>query len=165
MELWKRDDDFYGYREAAVNLTMLLADAAQDAPGGKVSALGIGWTRIPQPVAAFSIIGFAELTGAEAVQPHDLAITLCDLDGNPVMADADHVLIRVDVQLQGQVADDLEEYECVRLQFAIPIPGGMPVEPGGYQFKAVIDDDPAQSATYRFRVTPGPQRPTGPVIG
>lgn len=139
-----------------MDLTMLLADSAGDTAHGKLSALGMGWTRIPEPVPGFTIIGFAVFTPDEAAEPHKLTITLCDLEGNPVMGTPEKEMVRIDAELHGQLADDLENYELVRIQFAVPIPGGMPVKPGGYEFQAVMDDANEPAARCRFRVTPSP---------
>ncbi|MFD3506767.1 DUF6941 family protein [Nocardia sp. NPDC058666] len=135
-----------------MKLTILLADAAQDAPNGKISALGAGWTRISHPVRGFVVLGFAELGRDEADRPHKIVITLCDGAGNPFRGDLDEEVIRVDVGLDGGRADDLAEYESVRIQFAVQIPAGMPTPPGGYEFQAVADNDPQSRTSYQFRV-------------
>ncbi|TLF72878.1 DUF6941 family protein [Nocardia cyriacigeorgica] len=137
-----------------MKLNLILADAAQEAPGGKLSALGIGWTRIKQPVPQFAVVGFAEMDPIEAEQPHSLVVVLCDSDGNPIMGGPDHELLRIDAHLQGQLVNDLEKYEVVRLQFGIPVPPGIPLEPGGYEFRATIDGDLDSAAACRFRVLP-----------
>ncbi|MFD3704511.1 DUF6941 family protein [Nocardia sp. NPDC058658] len=133
-------------------MTILLADAAQDAPNGKVSALGAGWTRITEPIRGFVILGFAELERREVDQPHKIVITLCDAVGEPFTGDLGEEVIRVEVGVDGEHPDDLTEHESVRVQFAVQIPPGMPTPPGGYEFQAVSDDDPYSRASYRFRV-------------
>lgn len=136
-----------------MKLTVLLADAAQEAPHGKLSALGLGWTRITAPVSGFAILGLVELDNEDLDHPRTVVLTLADADGRPIMGAPAQEMIRIEISLDApEIPDGRDMFEPVRLQFVVPIPPGLPIPPGNYQFRAVADDLDSTTASYRFCV-------------
>lgn len=70
-----------------MRLTVLLADFAKVEPGGKVNALGLGWTSISTPTAPMAVVVMADLTREEQHESQIRVIraVLCDASGKPVV--------------------------------------------------------------------------------
>jgi hypothetical protein len=69
--------------------TLLLCDAAQVDPAGKVHILGAGWTVVSvargTPVLAHAVVAIVHVPWNETHEPHRLRLRLEDEDGRPVM--------------------------------------------------------------------------------
>jgi hypothetical protein len=74
-----------------MRLTVLLADFAKVEPGGKVNALGLGWTSISTPTAPMAVVILADLTPEEQQESKIRVIraVLCDASGKPVVLDSE----------------------------------------------------------------------------
>jgi hypothetical protein len=71
---------------STVEATLLLADAAQVSPDGKLHALGIGWTHTGSPVTAPSAVAFIlHVPWSETNRKFKWTLDLIDADGNPVI--------------------------------------------------------------------------------
>jgi hypothetical protein len=69
-----------------LDATLLLADAAQVTPDGKLHALGIGWTHTGSPVTAPSAIAFIlHVPWSETNRKITWTLDLLDADGKPVI--------------------------------------------------------------------------------
>jgi len=69
-----------------VDATLLLADAAQVTPDGKLHALGIGWTHTGSPLTAPSAIAFIlHVPWSETNRKIKWTLDLLDADGKPVV--------------------------------------------------------------------------------
>ncbi|MCL2464730.1 MAG: hypothetical protein FWF28_06650, partial [Micrococcales bacterium] len=64
--------------------TVLLADAASDATGGKVSALGLGWSQTGVPTSPMAVIVLVDVGWDETNRDLAIAVELLDADGHPV---------------------------------------------------------------------------------
>ena len=69
--------------------TLLLCDAAQVDPAGKVHILGAGWTVVGGgngvPLPAQAVVAMVHVPWHETVRPHFLRLRLEDADGNAVL--------------------------------------------------------------------------------
>ena len=69
--------------------TLLLCDAAQVDPAGKVHILGASWTVVTvahgTPIPGHSVVAIAHVPWHETQEPHRLRLRLQDADGRPVI--------------------------------------------------------------------------------
>jgi hypothetical protein len=69
-----------------LDATLLLADAAQVSPDGKLHAIGIGWTHTSSPMTAPSAVAFIlHVPWDETNRKIKWTLDLLDADGKPVM--------------------------------------------------------------------------------
>jgi len=69
-----------------IDATLLLCDAAQVTPDGKLHALGIGWTHTASPVTAPSAVAFIlHVPWGETNRKIKWTLDLLDADGKPVV--------------------------------------------------------------------------------
>ena len=81
---------------------LLLADWAQ-AINGKLYIQGAGWSRVKAPPngeIVFAIAAKLDVDWDETNQPHELAVSLVDADGRPVVGEAGQPLLDVRSQLE-----------------------------------------------------------------
>lgn len=67
--------------------TLILSDAAQVDPGGKVHLLGAGWSITTSPLGAFSVVVLIAVEWSETDVPHVAVLRLEDADGRLVTVD------------------------------------------------------------------------------
>ncbi|MFT4299669.1 MAG: hypothetical protein QM597_08550 [Aeromicrobium sp.] len=64
---------------------LLLADHAQQESGGKVHALGLGWTTTRTPTPPQAVVVLLRVPWNETNTRHRLTLSLVDTDGRPVI--------------------------------------------------------------------------------
>src|SRR5580765_7312875 len=121
---------------------ILLADAAQRSPEGKIHALGLGWTVTSTPLPPQSVVVFIKVPWDQANEPHQALLTLIDEDGRPVMPhgpEGGEVEIQTDFETGRPAGVPRGMPLDVALTFAIA--PGMPLPPGGYVWRLEIDGE------------------------
>lgn len=132
-----------------MNLTVLLADAAQADTNGKVGALGLGWSLTGVPLAAHSIVVLFEVAWHESNEQHGFTVELLDEDGSPVLADNGNPIIRVDGGIEmGRPAGLLQGTPLIQ-PWVLNLPPGMPLKPGRrYEYRVTVDDGAMGSVSF-----------------
>lgn len=115
-----------------MNLTVLLADAAQIDPTNKVSVLGMGWThtRVPSPPVA--VVAFVEVEQADLPVELSVRFELRDSDDTLVTMETPegpHPVV-VEAQAQGNPLDESRTGEPVLVPFVVQFGPGMFTKPG-----------------------------------
>jgi hypothetical protein len=151
-----------------VNLTVLLADAAQIDASNKISALGMGWTHTTAPSPPMAVVGFVELEQADL--PFTLAIRM-------ELRDADDTLVTmetaegprpvvIEVQAQGNPLEESRAGEPVLVPVAAQLGPGMFSKPGLYAIHVTATrekDGESVHAVRDFLVLPPAIEPQGDV--
>jgi hypothetical protein len=123
---------------AVVNVTMLLADAAE-AVGGKLYILGGGWSVMGPGPGQMAIALRFEVPWHEAAEDHDWTLSLVDADGRPVLCE-DHQ--RHPIQHHGHFHVHRDENRLgVPVEYAtVANAGRVRVPPGGrYVWELSVD--------------------------
>jgi hypothetical protein len=134
---------------------ILLADAAQRSPEGKVHALGLGWTVTSTPLPPSAVVVFIKVPWDQANEPHHAVLGLIDEDGRPVLP---HGPEGGELEIQtvfetGRPAGVPRGMPLdVALTFAIA--PGMPLPPGGYVWRLEIDGEGQETWRAPFQVRP-----------
>ena len=137
-----------------MNITVLLADAAQSDPSGKVHALGLGWTVIDapttQPMAVVVLVGF-ENRAEVADGPHEIVLRLLDADGSPFTPPDAHEPIAVRAALDMGPGPDEALDGPSTAPLVVSIGPGLPLEPSRrYRWEAEVDGRAEQAAGAAF---------------
>jgi hypothetical protein len=143
-----------------VKATLILCDAAQADPAGKVHILGAGWTVVSvpagAPLPAHSIVAIVHVPWHETDTPHRLRLRLEDADGRPVMVGPPD-------QLAPLVHDQLVEVHrppgapegiTLDVPVVVSVGPGMLLTDGRYSWRLEIDDasDEDWLASFHVRV-------------
>lgn len=141
----------------AVNVTMLLCDAAQVADG-KLYILGGGWSMTgPDPVPSAVALKI-DVDWHEAGSPHHWELFLEDADGKPVMLETPDGLQPVEVRGEFTVAQPAGIPEGSPIDVALAVNLGPIPLPAGtrYVWRLVIDGDALPGASLGFTTRPRP---------
>lgn len=135
-----------------MELTFLLADAAQADDRGKVSALGIGWTHVQTPTPPMALIAFADLEQDELPTEVVFRFALRTANGESVIVPGQGPF-NVEVKVQTPPSENAYAGEPVRLPVSLQISAGMQLQPGIHRFHAEITNGKEQVTEVRsFRV-------------
>lgn len=152
-----------------MKLVAVLADAAQIDSQGKAYALGLGWTTLPSPTSAISVLAIVEFTADEVPVEFALTIELLLPDGEPISIPTSPggapepfkgvMPAAIDEVPQAHMGDP------IRIPFVMNVAAGLPLAPGVHQFRLrVINADSEQCEVEEaipFRVrSPGESAPT-----
>jgi hypothetical protein len=137
-----------------VDIQLILADAAQSAPGGKVSMLGAGWSVTGTPTAPQAVVGLVKVPWDRANQQLPLHLQLVDADGHPVRLPApdgaEDQLIEFTATLEVGRPAGLTIGTPIDASFSVNVPP-LPLAPGRYTWRLDVAGD-IRSTT--FSVTP-----------
>ncbi len=120
---------------------LLLADAAQVDPGGKLHILGCGWSATSSPTSPHAVVALIKVPWDRANQPLPLSLTLLDEDG-------DAVRLPGSVVEQGLVLESTVEVgrpaglapgTPLHVPFAVNVPS-LPLPPGRYEWRLRVAD-------------------------
>lgn len=139
--------------------TLLLCDAAQVDPAGKVHILGAGWTVVGGgngvPLPAQAVVAMVHVPWHETVRPHYLRLRLEDADGNAVLVgppDARQPMIHEQTVVVNRPAGAPEGI-TLDVPVVVSIGPGMPLAAGRYAWRLEIDgaSDEDWMATFHVR--------------
>jgi hypothetical protein len=125
-----------------VKVTLFLADAAQaDTQSGKVHALGLGWRQCQSPTPPFALVLFLDIDWDETNEQHKLKCQLLTTDGELVMVPGPQgpqpILFEAAAEA-GRLPGSIHG-TSVRMPLTLNIPGGIPLEPGIYEWRVEVD--------------------------
>jgi hypothetical protein len=146
-----------------MKVSLLLADAAQaDAQSGKVHALGLGWRQCQTPTPPFALLLFLDIDWDETNKKHKLTCQLLTTDGEPVVAMGAQGPQRISFEASAEAGRPPGAIHgtSVRLPLALNIPGGIPLNPGLYEWRVEIEGFEQATAVEAFAVIGTPQPPT-----
>lgn len=139
--------------------TLLLCDAAQVDPAGKVHILGAGWTVVGGgngvPLPAQAVVAMVHVPWHETVRPHFLRLRLEDADGNAVLVgppEARQPMIHEQTVVVNRPAGAPEGI-TLDVPVVVSIGPGMPLAAGRYAWRLEIDgaSDEDWMATFHVR--------------
>lgn len=122
---------------------VLLADFAQADASGKVNALGLGWSVASTPIQNHAVVIMLKVGWDETNTPHHLTLNLLTTDGanavdvptpfgpQPLQVEMDFEVGRPPGLVRGSTIDHAA---------AINV-GGLPLQPGRYEWRLQIDDE------------------------
>lgn len=134
---------------------VLLADFAQTDPNGKVNALGIGWSLTPSPIPHMAVIVIIKVAWTETNRPHRMTLSLLTADGtHAVMVPGPVGQIPLQIQAEFEVGrpPGLPEGSTIDHALAVNM-SALPLEPGRYEWRLVIDDHDEDSWRAAFVVS------------
>ncbi|MCK0516984.1 hypothetical protein [Williamsia sp. DF01-3] len=134
-----------------MELTLLLADAAQADQHGKVHALGLAWTNVPTPTPPMAVIVLIDFEADEVPASVSLRIEL-QTEAGEVVVLAGGEPVRINAAATAHALDEEKAGEQIRVPFSIQIGPGLPLPVGLYQFEATAvrdDDDNARAAAFQ----------------
>jgi hypothetical protein len=147
-----------------VKITLFLADAAQaDAQSGKVHALGLGWRQCQTPTPPFALVLFLDIDWDETNEPHKLTCQLLTTDGEPVVVMGTQGAQRISFEASAEAGRPPGAIHgtSVRMPLTLNIPGGIPLEPGIYEWRVEVEGFEQATAVEAFVVV-GPPHPPAP---
>ena len=139
--------------------TLLLCDAAQVDPAGKVHILGAGWTVVGGgngvPLPAQAVVAMVHVPWHETVRPHYLRLRLEDADGNAVLVgppEARQPMVHEQTVVVNRPAGAPEGI-TLDVPVVVSIGPGMPLPAGRYAWRLEIDgaSDEDWMATFHVR--------------
>jgi hypothetical protein len=132
---------------------ILLADAAQRSPEGKVHALGLGWTVTSTPLPPQAVVVFIKVPWDQANESHHAVLTLLDEDGRPVMPHGpDGGELRIETQFETGRPPGVPRGFPLDMALTFAIAPGLPLPPGGYVWQLVIDGEGQETWRAPFHV-------------
>ena len=151
--------------------TLLLCDAAQVDPAGKVHILGAGWTVVgvggnpqgrdgnnesdPGPgLPGQAVVAMLHVPWHETIEPHFLRLRLEDADGNAVMVGppGDQRAMVHDQPFTARRPTGAPEGITIDVPVVVSIGPGMPLEPGRYAWRLEIDGQSHEDWMVSFHV-------------
>jgi hypothetical protein len=124
-----------------VRATLILSDAAQVDPGGKVHLLGGGWSITSTPLSGFSVVVLIAVDWSETEQPHGAVLHLEDADGRVVVVEGDNgpAPLRQESQFEVARPDDLPPGSSIDVPIVVTFGPGLLLQPGRYLWRLEVD--------------------------
>ena len=138
-----------------MRLILLLADAAQADPSGKVNALGLGWNAIGAATVPFSVVLLMDVEWVETNRPYHVKVQLLTQDGQPVLVEGgDGARVPVVLEARAEVGrpPGLAPGSMLRMPVVFTIGTGVPIPQGRYVWRASIEGHPDWTADEPFDV-------------
>jgi len=139
---------------------MLLCDAAQVDPAGKVHILGAGWTVTAagpsQPLAGHAVVALLHVPWSETETPHAVVLRLEDADGHPVVVQGPNgarAMVHEQVVAVGR-PPGAPEGITLDAPVVITVGPGVPLHPGRYVWRLEIDGQSHEDWLVSFHVQP-----------
>jgi hypothetical protein len=146
-----------------MKISLFLADAAQaDVQSGKVHALGLGWRQCQTPTPPFTLVVFLDIDWDETNKQHKLTCQLLTTDGDTVvvMGAQGPQPISFEASAEAGRPPGAIHGTAVRMPLTLNIPGGIPLEPGIYEWRVEVEGFEQSTAVEAFVVI-GPAPPPG----
>jgi hypothetical protein len=118
-----------------MDVTVLLADAAQTAKDGKVYALGLGWSNTTTPLPAQAVVVLFEVPWDETNQQFNAVLQLVDADGHAVQQSTPmgEQPVRVDINFEAGRSPGMIRGSSTTMPIAIQLPPSLPLLPGRHE--------------------------------
>jgi hypothetical protein len=145
-----------------MKISLFLADAAQaDAQSGKVHTLGLGWRQCQTPTPPFALVLFLDIDWDETNKPHKLTCQLLTTDGDPVVVKGTHGTQPISFEASAEAGRPPGSIHgtSVRMPLTLNIPGGIPLDPGIYEWRVEVKDFEQATAVEAFIVVGPPPHP------
>lgn len=127
-----------------IEATLLLADAAQVDPGGKVHILGAGWSITTSPTAPQSVVALIEIPWDRCNTQLPMQLALVDADGQPVILPGQPGAPDQRMEFQSVIEagrpPGVTPGTAITAPFSLNVPS-MPLTPGRYSWRLVVADD------------------------
>jgi hypothetical protein len=137
---------------------ILLADAAQRSPEGKIHALGLGWSVTTTPLPPQAVVVFMKVPWDQANEPHTAVLTLVDEDGHVVHPGGpDSPPLVISTQFETGRPPGVPKGMPLDMALTFGIAGGMPVPAGGYVWRLEIDGEGQDTWQAAFHARPADQ--------
>lgn len=138
-----------------MKISLFLADAAvPDAQSGKVHALGLGWRHCQTPTPPFALVIFLDIDWDETNKQHKLLCQLLTTDGEPVVVMGAQGPQRISFEAAAEAGRPPGAIHgtSVRMPLTLNIPGGIPLEPGIYEWRVEVEGFEQATAVEAFVV-------------
>jgi hypothetical protein len=144
-----------------VKATLILCDAAQADPAGKVHILGVGWTVVivppGVPMPAHAVVAIVHVPWHETLEPHQIRLRLEDADGRAVMVGSapDQLIPLVhDQQIEVRRPPGAPEGITLDVPIVVSVAPGLPLTDGRYSWRLEIDgaSDEDWLASFHVRI-------------
>jgi hypothetical protein len=136
-----------------VEAHILLADAAQRSPEGKIHALGLGWTVTVTPLPAQAVVVFIKVPWDQANETHHAVLTLIDEDGRPVQPDGpDSGPVRIESDFETGRPAGVPRGMPLDVSLSVNLTPGLALAPGGYVWQLEIDGEGQETWRAGFQV-------------
>ena len=127
-----------------IGFKVILCDAAQADPSGKLHMLGAGWTiMIGAPTAPHAVALMVQVPWDRANEPIPVLLELLDADGQPVqmpLSAADAQPVRQETELEVGRPPRVARGSTLSAVFALNV-GPLPLSPGRYEWRATVAGD------------------------
>jgi hypothetical protein len=137
-----------------MDVVLLLADSAQVSPdGGKVHALGLGWDATTTPTPPATLVVLMKVMWHETNERHHFLLQLRDADGHAVQINSPmgEQAIQVEGDFEVGRAPGIPPGTMQTVKLAAGV-GPMALQPGRYEWHAVIDGETKEDWSVSFTV-------------
>lgn len=131
---------------------MILCDAAQSAPDGKLHILGAGWSQTGSPTAPMALAVMVKVPWDRANQKIKMAFSLLDADGSPVVLPTPlgPKTLGSEAEMEVGRPAGLPHGSSIDASFALNV-GSLPLQPGRYEWRLLIGGDDKVQAPFTVR--------------
>jgi hypothetical protein len=134
-----------------IEAQIILCDAAQVDPLGKVHMLGAGWSLTSTPTGPSAVAVLLKVPWDRANQPLGVSLRLVTADGQPVEVEG-YPMLGVEHKIEVGRPPGLSPGTPIDVAFQYTVPP-LPLEPGRYQWRLIVADDEF-SASFQVRLPP-----------
>jgi hypothetical protein len=137
-----------------IEAQVILCDAAQSDPAGKLHMLGAGWSVTGSPTAPQAVAVLIKIPWDRTNQPLPLRLQLFDADGQPVLLPSPEgeAPLVVTTALEVGRPPRLPPGSPISASFALNI-GSLPLAPGRYEWRLDIAGE-SSAASFLVQATP-----------
>ena len=132
-----------------IEAQVILCDAAQADPTGKMHMLGAGWSVTTTPTPPHALAIMLRIPWDRANQQIDVSAVLVDADGQPIVLGEPQQQIRQDAKVEVGRPPGVAAGSLLPASFAVTVPP-LPLQPGRYQWRVKIAET---EFTASFQVT------------
>lgn len=122
---------------------ILLADAAQTSPDGKVHALGLGWSTTTTPLPPHAVVILIKVPWDVSNDKHVAVVELHGGDGEAVEVPGPMGMqtVKIEAEFETGRPPGLPKGSPIDLPLTFTLGGGIPVPAGRYVWELTIDDE------------------------
>lgn len=140
--------------------TLILADAAQTDPSGKLHTLGLGWSVIGTPTPPMALVVLIDCPWDQANVKHKIEIDLLDADGHQVSFQTGPLgdpqpAVHIEAEFEAGRPPGVPAGTPLRQGLSLVLGPGFPLVGGQkYEFRLTIGGEPMDSSLATFLVRP-----------